>query len=185
MNGSTKQAAAAQTRSRLLDAAVHTMRGQGLTGLTLDAVAREAHVSKGGLLHHFRSKDALIEALLRQLFADFDQRVQHYFDQEADRSGRWLRAYVRATFDDEPLPLEVITMLLSAITENHALLQIIREDAEHWQQRLLNDGVPPARATVIRQAADASWTDRLIEAELPDQTKRAAVLQELLRLTEV
>lgn len=64
---SARQLTAAQTCPRLLDVAAQTLRDQGMAGLTLDAVAKEAGVGKGGLLHHFPSKDALVEAVLRRL----------------------------------------------------------------------------------------------------------------------
>ena len=41
------------TRKRLLDAAAAVVRRDGAGALTLDAVAAEAGVSKGGLLYHF------------------------------------------------------------------------------------------------------------------------------------
>ena len=80
--------AKAQTRDRLLDTAIATVRTHGITGLTLDSVAKEAGVSKGGLLHHFRSKDMLIETMLRRLFAQFAARVQAYADAEPPTPGR-------------------------------------------------------------------------------------------------
>jgi AcrR family transcriptional regulator len=181
---STKQAAAAQTRERLLNAAIEAMRTQGINALTLDAVAKGADVSKGGLLHHFKSKDALIEAILRYLFEHFDTRVRELYEQESDRPGRWLRAYVRATFEDDPLPLELIMLLASAI-DNRAMLSLIREDFQAWHERLINDGVPKARATIIRQATDAYWQERLIDLEPKTAEDRQAIMDELLRLTEV
>ena len=51
-------------RDALLDAAEAVVARQGVANLTFDAVAAEAGMSKGGLLHHFRSKDRLIEALV-------------------------------------------------------------------------------------------------------------------------
>lgn len=180
-----RQPAGAQTRRRLIEAATHTLRAQGLAGLTLDAVAREARVSKGGLLHHFPAKDALIEALLRQLMEDFAALVGRYAAREPARPGRWLRAYIRASFDDDPLPLELIAMLLSSVAENGALLALIREDAARWRGRLSEDGIPPARATVLRQAADALWVERLIGVAPEDGATRASVLDEMLRLAEV
>ena len=53
-----------------------------------------------------------------------------------------------------------------------------------WQRRLLDDGVPAPRATVIRQAADASWSERLLGVAPDDRAARRAVLRELLDLTE-
>ncbi len=182
---STKQQSAERTRTRLVDAAMATIHAQGLVGLTLDGVAKAAGVSKGGLLHHYPSKDALVEAILRRLFADFEARVGHYLEREPAAPGRSLRAYVRATFDEDPLPLELGAVLLVAAAENEALLRLIREDASGWQRRFLDDGVPPARAAVIRQAADASWSERLLGVAPADRADRLAVMEELLKLTEV
>lgn len=42
----------------------------GIAALSLNAVAREAGVSKGGLLHHFPNKQALIFALVRPAAGD-------------------------------------------------------------------------------------------------------------------
>lgn len=55
-------------RDKVLSAYVNLLV-EGERGATLDAVAARAGVSKGGLLYHFASKDALAEAVL-QLFAE-------------------------------------------------------------------------------------------------------------------
>src|SRR5438876_12218385 len=49
---------------KLLDAAEAVVVRQGISNLTLDAVAAAAGMSKGGLLHHFRTKDRLVVALV-------------------------------------------------------------------------------------------------------------------------
>jgi AcrR family transcriptional regulator len=176
---------AGKTRDHLIDTALATVRTHGIGGLTLDAVAKEAGVSKGGLLHHFRSKNMLVETMLRRLLAQFEARVQTYAEQEVPAPGRWLRAYVRATFDDEPPPLELVAVLLSGMLENNALLTLVRDDWQHWHDRLINDGVPAARAQVIRQAADAYWSERLMDVAPTDSAARSELMAELLRLVEV
>ncbi|WP_375464900.1 TetR/AcrR family transcriptional regulator [uncultured Methylobacterium sp.] len=47
----------------ILDAAETLLRRSGSRTLTIDAVALEAGLSKGGVLHHYASKDALVTAL--------------------------------------------------------------------------------------------------------------------------
>ena len=54
----------AARRDQLLDAAERVVRRDGVARLTLDAVAAEAGTSKGGLLYHFASRDALITAMV-------------------------------------------------------------------------------------------------------------------------
>ncbi|GAB4547254.1 MAG: TetR/AcrR family transcriptional regulator [Anaerolineae bacterium] len=179
-----KQEAGQQARERLIEAALLTLQARGAAALTLDAVAREAGLSKGGLLHHFPNKDALIEALLRHLFKQFEQRVQYYYSLEQPRPGRWLRAYIHASFEEHPIPLEISLALLSAIIENSALMAIIQEDFKRWQDILISDGIAPARATIIRQAADASWMERLLDLEPPDPVLRAHIMAQLLHMAE-
>lgn len=53
-------------RDCILDATEEVLCTRGVAGLTLDAVARATGVSKGGLLYHFRSKDALSSAMQRR-----------------------------------------------------------------------------------------------------------------------
>ena len=57
----------ATTRDRILDAFEALLVGQGSRAATLDAVAEEAGVSKGGLLYHFPSRDDLVEGMLDRL----------------------------------------------------------------------------------------------------------------------
>ena len=49
---------------QLLEAAETVILRKGIGNLTLSAVAAEAGMSKGGLLHHFPTKNNLIESLV-------------------------------------------------------------------------------------------------------------------------
>ena len=63
------------TRKRLLDAAAAVVRRDGAQALTLDAVAAEAGVSKGGLLYHFKSKRELLDAMLEGWLEEFAAEI--------------------------------------------------------------------------------------------------------------
>ncbi|WP_410660288.1 TetR/AcrR family transcriptional regulator [Amycolatopsis sp. lyj-112] len=54
-------------KERILDSYEEILIDQGPGGVTLEAVAAHAGVSKGGLLYHFGSKDALVEGLMDRL----------------------------------------------------------------------------------------------------------------------
>ncbi len=62
-----RMAAERSTRDRLLDAFETILVASGMRAATLDAVAAEASVSKGGLLYHFHSKDELVDGMLGRL----------------------------------------------------------------------------------------------------------------------
>jgi TetR/AcrR family transcriptional regulator, transcriptional repressor for nem operon len=48
-----------QSRTRLLNAALHIIRTKGYAATTVDDICREAGVTKGSFFHHFKSKDDL------------------------------------------------------------------------------------------------------------------------------
>jgi AcrR family transcriptional regulator len=65
-----------QLRRALLDAALHLVEHEGLAGLTLRNVARQAGVSHAAPYHHFANKAALIEALATECFVRFGEALQ-------------------------------------------------------------------------------------------------------------
>jgi AcrR family transcriptional regulator len=52
-----------RTRDAAVAAALAIVTREGAAKLTIDAIARESGVSKGGVLHHFRTKEAVLKAL--------------------------------------------------------------------------------------------------------------------------
>lgn len=58
------------TRFLLLSAATNILM-EGESVLTLDAVSKRSGISKGGLIHHFPTKEALIEGVVEQLIGQF------------------------------------------------------------------------------------------------------------------
>jgi AcrR family transcriptional regulator len=97
------QTPAADAPSRILDASETLIIARGVGGLTLEAAAREAGVSKGGLLYHFASKEALIEALLRRLAAFIAQEFAACVAAQPEGKGRVARAMLEWGFGDGDL----------------------------------------------------------------------------------
>lgn len=177
----TKAEGATSTRDGLLAAAEQVIRAAGVTGLTLEAVAREAGVSKGGLLYHFASKDALIAALVEDRLARCDEAIDRAIAaDEGPEAGRWLRAYIRLTFTP-PADCFGLTAAVLAASATPALLAPVWAAFARWQERAVNDGLDPAEATLIRLAADGLWFADLFEAGPPPQDLRAGVAAALLR----
>ena len=72
-----------------------------IAGLVLDAVAREAQVSKGGLLYHFRSKEALVAGLTQRMLDRFDEVQDEAAARDEQRTGAWARAYLASTVAED------------------------------------------------------------------------------------
>jgi AcrR family transcriptional regulator len=163
-------------RNRILDAAEARLLEHGPRGLVLDAVATDAGVSKGGLLYHFPSKEALAQALVERLVEGFDGEQARLIDGDDGATGRRTRAYLRSTVtpDGEPADASAALMagILAGMGGNRERLGPLYEAFARWQDRLEDDGVDPVRATLVRLAADGLWLSALLG--LPPLDKKLA-----------
>ncbi|WP_116199272.1 ScbR family autoregulator-binding transcription factor [Amycolatopsis circi] len=67
-----RQERAEQTRKAILDAAASRFDAVGFLGASLSDILAEAGVTKGALYFHFRSKEELADALIREQFTVWD-----------------------------------------------------------------------------------------------------------------
>jgi len=171
-------------RAAILAAAYRVVRRDGVDALTLDAVAREAGVSKGGLLYHFPSKDALVAGLVANYVEEFDAALAARAAADPDGPGRWLRAYVDVSFDDASLAEvgDAAIGLLAAAAVNPDLLEPVRASAGEWERRLAADGLDPVRAAIVSLAVDGLTFAELLGFAAPTGARREAIRAELLRL---
>ena len=180
------------SKDRLLDAAAEVLLTDGAEALTLEAVARRAGVSKGGLFYHFPTKQALVAAMIERLVGAFDRALA------AAGTGRgdFLRAYVAATIPEHPgpaghasgegaAPVDRITAaLLAGVLVDPGGLAPLRERYAAWQRRLADDGVDPATATLVRLAVDGWWAARLLGLAEPGPGLHEQVRRRLLEMID-
>jgi AcrR family transcriptional regulator len=174
------------TKTKLLDACERLILRDGVSSLTIDAVAREAGLSKGGMLYHFRSKDALIAAMVERFMTRLDAEIVEHLKVDHDAPGGWVRAYARACMASPGPQLEaelaVNSSLLAAMATDTALMGPLRKRYVEWQDRAVHDGIDPVIATIVRLAADGLWLSELFDLAPPSGALRAQVLDTLLRL---
>jgi AcrR family transcriptional regulator len=173
------------TREAILRAASRVVVEGGISGMTLEAVAREAGVSKGGLLYHFPSKEALISGMIGRLIEGFTSLLGRELEGErGSENGRWLRAYARATFAEDRRHLEIGAALLAAVAEDPTLMDPLHRGFEDWQRRAERDGTDPAVGTLVRLAADGLFFAEMFGFAPPEGRLRQRVLEALLSLTK-
>jgi AcrR family transcriptional regulator len=175
------------TRQQILHAAFALIRREGVGRLTIEAVAQAAGLSKGGVLYHFRSKEALIQAMVASLVERFNSDIvaARSEETESERSapGSWLRAYICASAgpaDDD----EDTAALLAAVSNDPSLLAPLQDQYARWQVQAETDGVDPALATVIRLALDGLWMADLFGLAAPQGALRDQVMATLERMTQ-
>ena len=72
------------TRGAIVKAAKRLFGERGFAGTTMDHVATAAHVAKGAVYHHFKTKEALFEAVFDQVSEDLVAEVERAARSEND-----------------------------------------------------------------------------------------------------
>ena len=178
------------TKRRILDAAEQVVLRDGVGHLTLDAAAHEAGLSKGGVLYHFPTRDSLVAAMVTRIIEQFEEDIASYLPEagtpEASAPGAFARAYVRSTLEPAaPGEERLGAALLAAAAAEPDLLVPLQEAADGWQARLVDDGLDPAFATVIRLACDGLWLCDLFGLASPRAELRAQVGAAFEQMTRV
>lgn len=158
-------------RDHLLDAAETVVVGSGIGSLTLDAVAAQAKVSKGGLLYHFRSKDALIEALVVRICegwrADYTEAIAGV-EPGPGRVARGLMSMCISTPEKWTETLRRSSVVLVAVlTNNPALVKPLR-DVYRGLFRLLEEdggGKRSPEGEVVVLALNGLWFEWIFGLE--------------------
>ena len=87
----------AKTRARLLHAARKVFAAKGYAGAAVDDVAIEAGMTKGAVYAHFRTKEALFLALLREQglanLAEVEENLEATSDHPDDRAAMLTRRF--------------------------------------------------------------------------------------------
>lgn len=171
------------TSDTIIDAAMAIVRDQGVARLTLDAAAKVAGISKGGVLYHFKSKDDLIRGMVQRLIDQCDQLSHDYYQREPEGPYRWAKTMVRASFDPTgPATDSVGGALLAAITVNPDLMAPIHAMYARWQERLASDSPDMERAGLICTAMDGLYFQRLMGIRLGDSATSERLMRHALDL---
>ncbi|WP_191089308.1 TetR/AcrR family transcriptional regulator [Microbacterium radiodurans] len=122
-----------RARVSVLDAFESLVIAEGARAATMDAVAGAAGVSKGGLLYHFASKEALEQALLERMLElarlDVDDMARH--------PEGIVAAFLRSSvMDDSPLDRALIAGSRLAQSGHTAAAEALRDVRTLWEDAL-------------------------------------------------
>lgn len=156
-------------REQILDAYERVLIEQGERAATLTAVAEAARVSKGGLLYHFPSKDALVEGLISRVEAG----VQHDVEVMSAGPRQAIEHFLRSSFEETKGRQSALALQAIAQTGDVAVMRHALTAQERWLGALTAHGIDSAVAKIIQLAGDGFyWELALVETglEVDDET---------------
>lgn len=191
----TEECLLAPTRQRILEGAMQVALRDGILATTLDAVAREAGVSKGGLIHHFRTKDELLSAMLEHFPTRILRTLEDRMAADPNPQGRFFRTLVRTVFPSAAAsadPAErlsdmfcyLLPVLTASANNNAELLDPFRATLRRVRERLLAEGPNGLRQAALWPAVFGLMLWQHLGVIAPDDPARQSIIAEWLKLAE-
>ena len=175
-------------RDKVLDAFQRLLIEHGERETTLDAVARAAGVSKGGLIYHFNSREALIEGLLARLESLADEDLAQMNAAPDGPVAYYVRTSAHA---DSPLDLTMIAATRLLQRSHSRTRQVLAAVHERWYRSLLSAVGDPAIARLVMLVGYGMYYNATLAgeeaAELPHPSEEGVedvigLVKELIRL---
>ncbi|MFV0374176.1 TetR/AcrR family transcriptional regulator [Microbacterium sp.] len=170
----------ARARDTVLDAYEQLLGEEGPRGATMDAVAHRAGVSKGGLLYHFASKDALEAALRDRLDALARDDVAQMTESTEGMVATFLRTSI---MEDSPLDRALIAMTRLAQGGSEAAGNALREVRELWADALRPHTRDETALQVVMLVGDGLYFNNALSASaVPTPVPEGADMDALIAL---
>ena len=170
-------------REVLLDAAEDLIVERGAAGVSLDKVAARAGVSKGGLLYHFPSKNALAQALIQRMVESMHAVRDAERGEKALDAELIIRTHISWWNRVDPKRRRLYTSLLAATAHDPQLVAPFALEYRKELQAYEDAGIASGRVAVIMMALHGLWLLELLGITLGTEN-HDCFMQELFRLAE-
>jgi len=107
------------TRHKILGIASRRFRDEGIDAVGVASLMADAGLTHGGFYAHFKSKDDLVSAALKQGMCESADRIFAHAEQAEDKLGAFIRAYLSPAHRNAP----GMGCIFSALTPELARLE--------------------------------------------------------------
>lgn len=131
---SNKQSKKISAKEKILKATEQVIVKLGAGNLTLDAVVKEAGISKGGLLYHYPNKEALLMAMLDRFVFSYRDRINDILYKNSEKEDNYLKAHILAIEKSREEMSSMALAVLAFIANNPEKAQRLKDHiSDDWE----------------------------------------------------
>jgi len=158
-------------REKVLDAFEAILVDEGERAATMDATARAAGVSKGGLLYHFASKEMLEAGLIERLQTLVDEDVAAMSSYPGGPLAPYLHSSVMS---NDPIDRVILATSRPAQGGNGHAAEALREVREKWADALRPYAPEGAALDLVMLVGDGLYFNNALSGgSIPDRSPAA------------
>ena len=172
------------SKDDILDAAQRVAGREGAANLTLDKVAKECGLSKGGLLYNFRSKDALLKGMLERLIEQNEAMMTSESSALEGEENVTVRSLLRCIACHQTADPQVYLSIIAASVQSPELLEPIKSKLARYYDDMLQESSDPTMTLLLWAAADGLLLHNVLGIAPYSNATRNELFQRLLSLSE-
>lgn len=132
----------------ILDAAENVVLREGAARLTLDAVAIEAGISKGGVIYDYKTKQALIKAIIERRVVEEEAKIQAASEALGTGTDKHMKARIHVARESrsDSAQAAVAIHLCAALAHDDDLLRSVQQSHLKQIEAVIKDSNDPRRA---------------------------------------
>lgn len=150
---------ASDTYEKILDAATRVVNKIGFAKTTIEAIAEEAMLSKGGVFYYFKTKDDCLLAILDRIFERILIDARANYAQLPPGPGRMLKAYITAWIKWNLPPRNV---QIKGLLDNDALRERLIDWRVQHYELVLDGQIPELVVQKVLLICSGLWTTPLL-----------------------
>jgi AcrR family transcriptional regulator len=183
------QARSSASVEAILEATIQVLLDVGKEKLTTTRVAARAGVSVGTLYQYFPNKSALLQAVLKQHFAQIIDAVERACEEQRGRPLQQMATALISAFLAAKMRQPRVSVALYAISSDVDGVRLARQVGLHFNQAIADMfatssdplDIDPALVASAIQAAMAGISRRILESPSPEK-QLPPLRQELTRM---
>lgn len=169
-------------REKVLDAFEQILIDEGERAATMDATARAAGVSKGGLLYHFGTKEALEQGLVDRLERMVEEDVAAIEAAPDGPVSSFLRGSV---MENDPLDRALLAVSRLAQGGNAAAGAALRHVRDRWADAIRSHVADETALDLVMLVSDGLYFNNALSGgSVPGPVPRGAAMDALVALVE-
>lgn len=170
-----------RSRNAAIEAALAIIERDGPSRLTLEAIAREGGMSKGGLMHHFPTKEAVLRELLEREMQRSETFSRNFMAASgSEQSHSTLLADIATTREAMVKPRSFTSAILGAFAQDPDLMAVPLELSARKLESIKAEAGDPDLATLRWAAARGLLLTSLLGICPLSQEDRSRLFDRLL-----
>ena len=171
------------SKEAIFDALERVLCRQGLAATTMEAVAAEAGLSKGGVFYHFSSKKDMLFQLMERYERRFKEHREQIMAELPESPSRLLKATIIASVDHPARKHQKIGNIVALLDDAE-----LREKIQYLKKKIYDEITAeyehPERVALAILATDGLWVADMFGKPMFTESFKQRIVRELLAIID-